>query len=153
MVLERTLNECGDDIETAIKSLTELRLVSVENTGYAVVKESEYQNQPQGVSANGMANGNAVPAENSAPQQQQQQPVNGADWVDLFVQEMLSASNIDDARTRASRALELLEKSICERVTTDAHCLQQVNNYSLTMHLKQAQQGSSIPGRFNPDVF
>ncbi|GJR26128.1 retrovirus-related pol polyprotein from transposon TNT 1-94 [Tanacetum coccineum] len=126
-VLERTLNECGDDIETAIKSLTELRLVSVENTGYAVVKESEYQNQPQGVSANGMANGNAVPAENSAPQQQQQQPVNGADWVDLFVQEMLSASNIDDARTRASRALELLEKSICERVTTDAHCLQQEN--------------------------
>lgn len=208
-VLERTLNECGDDIETAIKSLTELRLVSIENTGYAVGQESEYQNQPQGVSANGVANGNAVPAENSAPQQQQ--PVNGADWVDLFVREMLSASNIDDARTRASRALELLEKSICERVTTEAHSLQQenmmmkeqlqalvqensllkravaiqherqkeyedrgqelnnlkqmvsqyqeqlrtleINNYSLTMHLKQAQQGSSIPGRFHPDVF
>lgn len=29
----------------------------------------------------------------------------------------------------------------------------QVNNYALTMHLKQAQQSSSIPGRFNPDVF
>nr|GEU58311.1 hypothetical protein [Tanacetum cinerariifolium] len=124
-VLERTLNECGDDIETAIKSLTELHLVSIENTGYAVGKESEYQNQPQGVSANGMANGIAVPAESSA--RQQQQPVNGADWVDLFVREMLSASNIDDARTRASRALELLEKSICERVTTEAHSLQQEN--------------------------
>ncbi|KAK4795797.1 hypothetical protein SAY86_028123 [Trapa natans] len=29
----------------------------------------------------------------------------------------------------------------------------EVNNYALTMHLKQAQQSSSIPGRFNPDVF
>jgi len=29
----------------------------------------------------------------------------------------------------------------------------QINNYALTMHLKQAQQNNSIPGRFNPDVF
>ncbi|OWM81845.1 uncharacterized protein LOC116199156 [Punica granatum] len=29
----------------------------------------------------------------------------------------------------------------------------EVNNYALTMHLKQAQQSNSIPGRFNPDVF
>ena len=29
----------------------------------------------------------------------------------------------------------------------------QVNNYALTMHLRQAQQGNSIPGRFHPDVF
>ncbi|KAK4771346.1 hypothetical protein SAY87_031878 [Trapa incisa] len=28
----------------------------------------------------------------------------------------------------------------------------EVNNYALTMHLKQAQQSSSIPGGFNPDV-
>ncbi|CAH1449116.1 unnamed protein product [Lactuca virosa] len=204
-LLERTLNECGDDIETAIKSLTELRLVSVEHAASAVGKESEYQIQPN---ANGVANGEAVLIENSSPQKP---PVDGADWVDLFVREMVSASNIDDARVRASRALELLEKSICERVTTEAHGLQQenmmmkeqlqaliqensllkravaiqherqkefedrgqelhnlkqmvsqyqeqlrtleVNNYSLTMHLKQAQQGSSIPGRFHPDVF
>lgn len=195
-LLERTLNECGDDIETAIKSLTELRLVSVEQ---AVGNQSEYQIHP-----NGVANGEAVVVESSPP-------VDGADWVDLFVREMVSASNIDDARTRASRALELLEKSICERVTTEGRGIQQenimmkeqlqaliqensllkravaiqherqkefedrgqelhnlkqmvsqyqeqlrtleVNNYSLTMHLKQAQQGGSIPGRFHPDVF
>lgn len=200
-LLERTLNECGDDIETAIKSLTELRLVSVE---HAVGKESAYQVQPNDIAANAVANGEAVVVENSAP-------VDGADWVDLFVREMVSASNIDDARIRASRALELLEKSICQRVSTEAHGIQQenlmmkeqlqaliqensllkravaiqherqkefedrgqelhnlkqmvsqyqeqlrtleVNNYSLTMHLKQAQQGSSIPGRFHPDVF
>lgn len=204
-LLERTLNECGDDIETAIKSLTELRLVSVEHAASNVGKESEYQIQ---ANANGVANGEAVLVENSSPQKP---PVDGADWVDLFVREMVSASNIDDARIRASRALELLEKSICERVTSEAHGLQQenmmmkeqlqaliqensllkravaiqherqkefedrgqelhnlkqmvsqyqeqlrtleVNNYSLTMHLKQAQQGSSIPGRFHPDVF
>lgn len=29
----------------------------------------------------------------------------------------------------------------------------EVNNYALTMHLKQAQQSNSIPGRFHPDVF
>ena len=29
----------------------------------------------------------------------------------------------------------------------------EVNNYALTMHLKQAEQSSSIPGRFHPDVF
>lgn len=29
----------------------------------------------------------------------------------------------------------------------------QVNNYALTLHLKQAQQNSSIPGRYHPDVF
>lgn len=207
-LVERTLNECGDDIETAIRSLTELRLVSVENNPVATVgQESDYQHQPHDVAANGVANGEAV-VENLSPQKQ---PVDGADWVDLFVREMLSASNIDDARTRASRALELLEKSICERVTTEARGIQQenmmmkeqlqaliqensllkravtiqherqkefedrgqelhnlkqmvsqyqeqlrtleVNNYSLTMHLKQAQQGSSIPGRFHPDVF
>ncbi|KVI01335.1 uncharacterized protein LOC112500598 [Cynara cardunculus var. scolymus] len=210
-LVERTLNQCGDDIETAIKSLTELRLVSVENAESAVGKEAGYQNQPHSVSdfaANGAVNGEAMPFDNSPPPKQ---PVDGADWVDLFVREMLSASNMDDARTRASRALELLEKSIRERVTTEARGLQQenlmmkehlqaliqensvlkravaiqherqkefedrgqelhnlkqmvsqyqeqlrtleVNNYSLTMHLKQAQQGSSIPGHFHPDVF
>ncbi|KAJ9550960.1 hypothetical protein OSB04_015005, partial [Centaurea solstitialis] len=195
-LVERTLNQCGDDIETAIKSLTELRLVSNENAESVIGKET----------ANGVANGEAVNFENSPPPKQ---PVDGAEWVDLFVKEMLSASNMDDARTRASRALELLEKSIRERVSTEARGMQQenlmmkehlqaliqensvlkravaiqherqkefedrgqelhnlkqmvsqyqeqlrtleVNNYSLTMHLKQAQQGSSIPGHFHPD--
>jgi len=29
----------------------------------------------------------------------------------------------------------------------------QVNNYALSMHLRQAQQGSSIPGHFHRDIF
>jgi hypothetical protein len=29
----------------------------------------------------------------------------------------------------------------------------QINNYALRVHLKQAQQNNSMPGRFPPDVF
>ena len=42
----------------------------------------------------------------------QNPPVNGANWVDLFVKEMMTSSNMDDARIRASRVLEVLEKSV-----------------------------------------
>ncbi|RZR88221.1 hypothetical protein BHM03_00015763 [Ensete ventricosum] len=109
-------------------------------------------------------------------------PTDGSEWVELFVREMMNASDVDDARTRVSRALEFLEKSImagadgealrnlhkicscvyrlpcrdllCRGgVTIVLTCGWQINNYALTMHLRQAQQSSSIPGRFNPDVF
>ncbi|PIA34073.1 hypothetical protein AQUCO_03900170v1 [Aquilegia coerulea] len=139
-------------------------------------------------------------------------PKNGAEWVHLFVNEMSTASDMDNARTRAARVLEVLEKSIRTQANAEAadslqkenvmlkeqmevlmrengilkravtiqherqkeadnknHELQhikqlvteyqerlktlEVNNYALTMHLRQAQQSSSIPGRFHPDVF
>uniref|UniRef100_A0A7N0VGX9 Uncharacterized protein n=1 Tax=Kalanchoe fedtschenkoi TaxID=63787 RepID=A0A7N0VGX9_KALFE len=139
-------------------------------------------------------------------------PEDGGEWVELFVQEVRSAADMDDARARASRALVVLEKSIVARALAEAtqnfrqdnatlrgqldavvhentvlkravsiqherqkdfedrsqelqqlkqmaaHYQEQlrtfeVANYALTMHLKQAQQNSSIPGRFNPDVF
>ncbi|XP_076904756.1 uncharacterized protein LOC143560315 [Bidens hawaiensis] len=125
---------------------------------------------------------------------------------------MTSATSIDDARLRAMRVLESLEKSITERAAGNAaetlqkenmmfkeqievllrentilkravaiqherqrefdertaevqqlkqllsQCHEQirtleVNNYALTMHLKQAQGNNSIPGRFHPDIF
>jgi len=124
----------------------------------------------------------------------------------------MSSSDIDDARARASRALEAFEKSIMDRVgaeavhnlhrenvmlkdqlsiilrenavlkrgvaiqherqkefdvrTQEADSLKQlvlqyqeqlktleINNYALRVHLKQAQQNNSMPGRFPPDVF
>ncbi|CAF2159951.1 hypothetical protein YC2023_089822 [Brassica napus] len=141
--------------------------------------------------------------------------LDGTEWVELFVREMMSASDMNDAKDRASRALEALDKSIKARAGADAamqSSLQQensmlkqqleatvqensllkravvtqqkrqretedqsqelqglrqmvsqyqeqlrtleVNNYALTLHLKQAlQNNSSIPGRFHPDVF
>jgi hypothetical protein len=33
------------------------------------------------------------------------------------------------------------------------HGSMQINNYALRVHLKQAQQNNSMPGRFPPDVF
>lgn len=64
------------------------------------------------------ANGEAGPAED--PTASNNCPMDGAEWVELFVREMMSASNVDDARSRASRALEALEKSICSRATAEA---------------------------------
>ncbi|KAK9269321.1 hypothetical protein L1049_001092 [Liquidambar formosana] len=212
-LLERALEECGDDLDSAIKSLTELRLGPANrNLGSDagrsdVALESNVQLQTQGIMT---TNGEVSSAEDpSAPKNL---PMDGVDWVELFVREMMSASNMDDARARASRALEVLEKSIIARAGAEAaqsfhqenmmlkeqmevliqentilkravsiqrerqkeyedrsqelqHLKQlvsqyqeqlrtlEVNNYALTMHLRQAQQSSSIPGRFHPDVF
>ncbi|XP_022731576.1 uncharacterized protein LOC111286062 isoform X2 [Durio zibethinus] len=209
-VLGRALEECGQDLDSAIRSLNELRLGSADRNPAVANKtgvelEGNVQLQAQGVAANG-----------DVPAKEQTTPevfsMDGSDWVELFVREMLNASNIDDARARASRALEVLEKSIHARAGAEVaqnfhqenmmlkdqlealiqentilkravavqherqkeyenqskelqHLKQlvsqyqeqlrtlEVNNYALTMHLKQAQQSSSIPGRFNPDVF
>lgn len=47
-------------------------------------------------------------------------PVDGPEWVELLVREMASASSVDDAKARVSRALEALEKSICANATKEA---------------------------------
>ncbi|XP_011648696.1 uncharacterized protein LOC101217268 isoform X1 [Cucumis sativus] len=210
-LLERALEECGDDLDLAIRSLNQLHLgYNDRNLGSAsnssdVALEANVQPQSQ-VDTQGEA---AIAEDATASENL---PTNGAEWVDLFVNEMTSASNMDDARSRASRVLEVLEKSICARANAEAannfhqenkmlreqvealiqentilkravsiqherqkefegrnQELQQlkelvsqyqeqlktleVNNYALTVHLKQAQQSSSIPGRFHPDVF
>jgi len=210
-LLERALEECGDDLDSAIRSLNELRLGSThQNLDNAAANSDvtpEANVQSQGTeTANGEV---AVGEDSSAPKNP---AMDGADWVELFVREMMSASNVDDARARASRVLEVLERSICTRASAEAaqsfhqenmmlkeqlealiqentilkravsiqherhkeyeersqelQNLKQVvsqyqeqlrtlevNNYALTMHLKQAQQSSSMPGRFHPDVF
>lgn len=53
------------------------------------------------------------------PSVQNNLPKDGAEWVELVVREMMSASNMDDAKARASRVLEALEKSISERATAE----------------------------------
>lgn len=64
------------------------------------------------------ANGEVAAGEElSAPQDP---PMDGADWVELFVREMMSASNVDDAKARTSRVLEVLERSISARASAEA---------------------------------
>uniref|UniRef100_A0A7N0TBL7 CUE domain-containing protein n=1 Tax=Kalanchoe fedtschenkoi TaxID=63787 RepID=A0A7N0TBL7_KALFE len=208
-LIERVLDECGDDLDSAIRSLNELCLGSYgELNGKP---ESNSQHEAQNVAA-ADAGGNGESGLLEGQTAQNNTAMDGAQWVELFVSEMKCASNMDDARARASRALEALEKSIVTCAGAEAvqsfeqentllkgqiqalvqensilkravgiqherqkdyedkirelqnlkqmvsqyqeqlHTLE-VNNYALAMHLKQAQQNSSISGRFNPDVF
>ncbi|KAH7547417.1 uncharacterized protein LOC107407473 [Ziziphus jujuba] len=201
-LLERALEECGNDIDAAIKSLRELCLSAEGNSGPT--------KNPDATEEKGSLNDDGDAAEDSSAPNNL--PVDGAEWVDLFVREMMSATSLDDARARASRILEVLEKSISAHAGAEAaqafqkenlllkeqleglirentilkravaiqherqkeyedrnqemqHLKQvvsqyqeqlrtlELNNYALSMHLKQAQQSNSIPGRFHPDVF
>lgn len=210
-LLEKALHECGDDLDSTIKSLNELFLGSGENMGSAAGKpvatsEAGTQILNQGNSSYG----DDTPQEQ--PSANKQLPFNREEFVEIFVREMSMASNIDDAKARASRALEVFEKSIyahasetarqsfqqenlilkqqLEAVLQENNILKravsiqherqkefeergqevnqlkqllaqyqeqlrtlEVNNYALAMHLKQAQQSNSMPGRFNPDIF
>lgn len=200
--LERAFEESGD-LESAIKRLNELRLGSAERNPASATVKADLQSQEIN-GGNGAASEDATAPSNL--------PKNGAEWVEVLVKEMTSASDIEDARARASRVLEVLEKSIrsqagaeisnnilkenemlkeqmevmirengiLKRAVAIQHERQkeadnknqevqqlkqlisqyqerlrtlEVNNYALTMHLRQAEQSSSIPGCFNPDVF
>uniref|UniRef100_A0A0D9WSH8 CUE domain-containing protein n=1 Tax=Leersia perrieri TaxID=77586 RepID=A0A0D9WSH8_9ORYZ len=214
-VLEKTLDASGNDLDSAIKSLNDLRLESTEAILSATGCISE-NGLPAAVypSVEGIVNNGGVGTATEHPPAADscQTSNSGSEWVELFVREMTNATDMDDARARASRALEVLEKSIVERAGADAaqnlqkenmvlkeqltavlrenailkravaiqherqkefddrtqevQSLKQlvlqyqeqlrtleINNYALTMHLKQAQQNNSIPGHYNPDVF
>ncbi|TXG69388.1 hypothetical protein EZV62_004323 [Acer yangbiense] len=204
-ILERALEECNNDLDSAIKKLNELCSGPAEEKSASV--EELGASADQGTST---VNGNAAASEKQSDQNKL--PVDGAEWVDLLVREMMSATSMDDAKSRASRVLEILEKSIMARPGDEAaqsfekenmmlkgqmeilirensilkravgiqherqkeydnrnqelqHMKQllsqyqeqlrtlEMNNYALTMHLRQAEQSSPIPGRFHPDVF
>ncbi|KDP30252.1 hypothetical protein JCGZ_17034 [Jatropha curcas] len=210
-IIERALQECGDDLDSAIRSLNELRLACADNNLGSNLVKSDVLLEGN-VQQEGIVTTNTEAPETDNPSSTTQLRMDGAEWVELFVREMMSASNVDDARARASRVLEVLEKSISARAGAEAaksfqqenmmlkeqvqafiqenailkravsiqherqkeyedrgqelqHLKQlvaqyqdqlralEVNNYALTMHLKQAQQSSSIPGRFHPDIF
>lgn len=71
------------------------------------------------LAADGVNNGGAeAVAEN--PPAVENLPTDGSGWVELFVSEMMNASNMDDARARASRTLEVLERSIITRAGAEA---------------------------------
>ncbi|KAF5764461.1 hypothetical protein HanXRQr2_Chr15g0692291 [Helianthus annuus] len=105
-LLEEALEKSGNDIDSAIKSLNELSLGYVNGiSGSPGQSNTIVDKGPVTASED-------VSLENS--------PRNGAEWVELFVTEMTSATSIDDARLRAMRVLESLEKSITERAAGDA---------------------------------
>ncbi|XP_052176010.1 uncharacterized protein LOC127790508 [Diospyros lotus] len=204
-LLEKVLDECGNDLNAAIESLHKLSL------GYGA-GISDFAEESNANMEKGTATTEGDTALSADPSVENNLHMDGAEWVELFVREMMSATSIDDARLRATKVLKSLEKSISGRAGADAaesyhkenmmlkehmesllrentilkravaiqherqkeyedrnqevqHLKQlvsqyqeqlrtlEVNNYALTMHLRQAQQNNSIPGRFNPDVF
>lgn len=208
-LIEKALEESGNDLDSAIKSLVNLHLESVENNGDPACKPTNQITTEVQVSDE---DGGRISAPSESAPCPENLPSDGSEWVELLVNEMASASNMDDAKARASRALEVFEKAVISRVNAQApHGYQkentvlkeqldslirenailkrafaiqheqqkdynekneelqqmkqlvaqyqeqvrnlEVNNYALSMHLRQAQQGSSIPGRFHPDVF
>lgn len=212
-ILEEALEASGNDLETAIRNLNKLRL---ESSGTDLSSnEHTYENgTPCTVEGNKdfTGNGKMEAISGNQPSAGNNIPSDMTEWVELFVREMSSASDIADARARASRAFEVFEKSVLQRAGVDAmenlhkenmvlkerletvlqenailkravaiqHDRQkefastcqevsqlkqlvaqyqeqvrtlEINNYALTMHLRQAQQSNSMPGHFNPDVF
>ncbi|GFP92022.1 hypothetical protein PHJA_001346300 [Phtheirospermum japonicum] len=196
-LLEKALEVSGNDLNSAIKSL------------YQRCHEYSKGNSGSTIDENAiMDNGGGDPVPLQVPQAQN--PVDGAEWVDLIVKEMISATSTDDASSRAASVLESLEKSISSQASAEvaqslykenlmlkeqievlirddvilkrAVAIQherqkendarnqeveqlkqlvaqyheqlrtlEVNNYGLTLHLRQAQASNSIHGRFHPD--
>ncbi|KAL3699423.1 hypothetical protein R1sor_017445 [Riccia sorocarpa] len=220
-LVERVYESCGRNLDSAIKSLTDLRLSSgeqvspCENGGHATPSTAPSPSATCETVNEGYAQATSSQCmpqeEKSTPQLPGNVPTDGAEWVDLLVREMMGAVDLDDARLRATRALEAFEKIVASRtgvisevlkkenislkeqiqvLLRDNHILKravtiqherqleheersrelqavkqllaqhqeqlrmlEINNYALTMHLRKAQEGSSIPGRFHPDLF
>lgn len=199
-VIEKVLQECGNDLDCAVSSLQGQCLRSAEEADLDVEQEALANDGDAAL----LAPENATAASNL--------PADGAEWVELFVSEMMSATSVDDARTRASKVLEVLEKSINSRAAQESgqsfgkenmilkekievlmrdntilkravavqherqkdfedksrelqHLKQlvcqyqeqmrtlEVNNYALTLHLRQATPSNTMLGHFHPDIF
>ncbi|PSR96024.1 Nucleoprotein like [Actinidia chinensis var. chinensis] len=110
-LLERALDECGCDLNAAIKSLHELSL------GYAAGNSGSAEKLNANMERATTDEDTVVLADHSV---ENNLNMDGAEWVDLFVREMMSATSIDDARSRATRVLESLEQSISVQAGVDA---------------------------------
>ncbi|MED6189245.1 hypothetical protein PIB30_093948 [Stylosanthes scabra] len=122
LVLERALQECGNDLDAAIKRLNELCLGTTDgNSVTAEEPQAEVNVDTDKLEDDGKASAsNNLSAVDNLPK-------DGAEWVDFFVREMMVATSVDDARARAAKMLEALEKSISARVSAEATNIQKEN--------------------------
>ncbi|XP_030925120.1 uncharacterized protein LOC115952411 [Quercus lobata] len=213
-LVERVCRNHNNKIEDAVVSLRAISFADV-----------NARNRSQSSDCTNIANCGDVPCQSSAtcsqmPEQRVEDvkdmrttvdygnTMDGSKWVDLFVHEMMNATDIDDARGRATRILEAFEQSITapsraseelEHASLKEHLQSLLNdnqilkravaiqhernleqeerikgveqlkhllsqyqeqirsleltNYSLKLHLQRAQESSSIPGRFHPDLY
>ncbi|KAK4764775.1 hypothetical protein SAY86_025865 [Trapa natans] len=188
-VLERALQECGNDVDAAIKMLDGITMgFSVSNVNSTVNSGTCIEHAPSELHGH------------------------HTDLVEGLVDEVVNSRSLEEARARATNALEVLEQAVISRAGVETieiinkenmklkeqmavyvhentilkravaiqherqkeyevknqelqHLKQlvpqyqerirvlEVNNYALTMHLRQAGQSNSWSGRINPDVF
>ncbi|KAL3618365.1 hypothetical protein CASFOL_038686 [Castilleja foliolosa] len=196
-LLTKAFEDSGYNLYSAINALNELRLDCAKKCNSGIAAEENVYNKK-------------FSSEETQPQNNL--PVDGPEWVDLIVKEMKDATSIDDAKSRAARVLENLEKSIRvqasvqvaegfhkenlmlkernEALVSDNSILKravaiqherqkesdgknqealqlkqlvaqyqeqlrtlEMNNYALTVQLRQAQLSKPVSGWFNPDVY
>ncbi|KAI8018324.1 hypothetical protein LOK49_LG04G02528 [Camellia lanceoleosa] len=145
-LIEKALNECDNDLDAAIKSLHELSL------GYGVGNTDSAEES----NAN-MEKGTTTTDGDTAPSAQNNLHMDGAEWWNCLNKLKLSSARTQfsnavaiqherqkeyDYKNQEVRHLEQLVSQYQEQLRT-----LEVNNYALTMHLQQAQQNNSLPGR------
>lgn len=122
--MEHVLSECGQDIDAAIRRLTQLKLGAEQATAAAAAGSPPAgaaagagSTQHPSSAAAAATNGNA----GDAQAQQQQQgaaacgPQTADQWVDVLVQEMAAAKDFSDARGRAGKLLQAFEQFVTAR--------------------------------------
>ncbi|GLJ22656.1 hypothetical protein SUGI_0426800 [Cryptomeria japonica] len=212
-LVEKVFESCDENMDHAIKSLSNLCLNPPDqNMSPAIDGLFHSDSQPvQGPGSERACDGNSSSLEYGQLNGKSGFPADGVEWAEFLVVEMKNASDLDDARARASRTLEAFEKTVMARSGATAEVLYkevtslkeqvrellhensilkravsiqhdrqleqeekakelqqlhqlvaqyqervktlELNNYALTLHLRKAEEGSSIPGRFHPDVF
>eukprot|EP00249_Psilotum_nudum_P023347 c28840_g2_i3 orf=556-1431(+) len=127
-LVEKVLESCGSNLDSAIKSLNDLRFVINEKgTRLCSTVDSVAisRNDPSAEVGSTPANVGTIPVEDHGSGAV---PVfGGTEWVELFVREILSAPNLDDARSCAIRAFGAVEKAILVRNEVMLEGLQKEN--------------------------
>ncbi|XP_042510070.1 uncharacterized protein LOC122085643 isoform X2 [Macadamia integrifolia] len=209
-LVENVLNTSNQKIDDAIESLNALCLGNVSGkNGLQSLDSMAVANEPDapGSESCQASEQNVEELHNRTSTFESINPTDGSAWVDIFVQEMRSAVDLDDARSRTTRILEAFERNVVARARASdeeltslrehlhsllrdnqilkravaiqhernleqedrarevqqlKHVISQyqeqlqtleLNNYTLKLHLQRAQESSSIPGHFHPDVF
>lgn len=159
-VISDVLAEYGDNIDAAIKHLTDLRLSTASTSAAAAGGSTPQQQQQQ------------QQAVTAAQQQQQQQagaaaaaaaaaagaegaaaangrPKSADEWVDLVVREMAAAADMADARARASKTLQAFEQAAVEHSKQAAtQQQQQVGKHSVGRALFRSWVLHAVCGPF-----
>eukprot|EP00245_Coleochaete_scutata_P009675 TRINITY_DN3241_c0_g2_i1.p1 TRINITY_DN3241_c0_g2~~TRINITY_DN3241_c0_g2_i1.p1 ORF type:complete len:251 (+),score=51.13 TRINITY_DN3241_c0_g2_i1:84-755(+) len=146
-VVGRLLETCDNNLDHAIISLTGLRLSNHATTssnqpttsqtaaasatgGLKLASQAEEMLPgPSSNAASPSRSTNECDTPVGSPQ------VEGMEWVELVVREMMAASDMNDARLRAGRVLENFEKVVRDRGMTMASSLEKEN-----INLKEVMQ-------------